>query len=100
MLFCFYNLDRSGTDIRARLLGEHKSYLARFSGQMAFAGPLLGEDGETPVGSLLVMAFDERSSAEAFIASEPYNRAGLYQSVSIRPFENRWPQKAGFPENR
>ncbi|MDO4683358.1 MAG: YciI family protein [Lautropia sp.] len=100
MLFSFYNIDHPGTDIRARLLSEHKAYLARFADQMAFAGPLLAEDGKTPVGSLLVMDFDDRPAAEAFMASEPYGQSGLYQSVSIRAFENRWPQKAGFPETR
>lgn len=100
MLFSFYNIDHPGTAIRTRLLTEHKAYLARFADQMAFAGPLFEEDGKTPVGSLLVMDFDDRSSADAFIAAEPYNQAGLYQRICIRPFENRWPQKVGFPETR
>lgn len=97
MLYSLYNIDRSGTDLRSARRPEHRAYLARFAERIAFAGPLLGADGSTPVGSLLVMDFDSQDAVDAFLADEPYAVAGLYASISVRPFLNLWPQKAGFP---
>jgi uncharacterized protein YciI len=97
MLYSLYNIDNAGTDIRATHRPEHRAYLARYAERIAFAGPLLGADGTTPAGSLLVMEFASPDEVEAFLADEPYAVAGLYASISVRPFVNLWPQKAGFP---
>lgn len=35
-------------------------------------------------------------AAQAWLAGEPFTRAGLYASTSIHAFVNLWPQKAGF----
>lgn len=98
MLFCFYNLDKPGTDLRATLRPAHRNYLAKFADRFAFAGPLMASDGTTPVGSLLVLDFDSLDDAMAFIKNEPYTAAGLYESVEVRPFANLWEQRAGFPQ--
>ena len=49
------------------------------------------------VGSLLVMDFPDREAARAWLAAEPFTRAGLYASTSLLAFNNLWPQKTGFP---
>jgi uncharacterized protein YciI len=100
VLYSFYNIDVPDTDVRVTLRPEHRAYLAKFAGRFAFAGPLLAQDGVTPVGSLLVLDFETIEEARAFIEAEPYAAAGLYASVSIRPFLNLWPQCKGFPEPR
>ena len=98
MLFSFYNLDHPGTaQRRSELLSAHRSYLARFAAQMAFVGPLFAEDHETISGSLLVLDFPSMKEARDFIEAEPYTKAGLYVSVQIREFRNRWKQMTGFP---
>lgn len=100
MLYTFYNIDSPGTDLRETLRPAHREYLAKFADRFAFAGPLLGGDGVTPVGSLLVLDFGSSEEAEAFIQAEPYTAAGLYSSMSIRPFQNLWEQRKGFPVPR
>jgi len=97
MLYSLYNIDNAGTDIRSVRRPEHRAYLARYAEQIAFAGPLLAADDVTPTGSLLVMEFASRDAVDEFIANEPYAVAGLYASISVRPFTNLWPQKVGFP---
>jgi uncharacterized protein YciI len=98
MLFSFYNLDNVGTaGRRSELLSAHRAYLSRFAANMAFAGPLLAEDHETIAGSLLVLEFPSLKAAQDFIEAEPYTRAGIYASVQIREFRNRWEQRVGFP---
>jgi uncharacterized protein len=101
MLFSFYNLDNAGTaEGRNRLLADHRAYLSRFAANMAFAGPLFADDHETVVGSLLVLDFPSLEAARDFIEAEPYTKAGIYASVQIREFHNRWKQMVGFPPSR
>ena len=58
---------------------------------MLLAGPLLSDDGERPLGSLLIMEFDDRSQVQAFAEGDPYAKAGLFESVTIRPFRKVLP---------
>ncbi|MFO1328833.1 MAG: YciI family protein [Rubrivivax sp.] len=98
MLFLFRLLDRAdGAALRQRVRPEHKAYLAQVADRIAFAGPLTRDDGVTMIGSVLAIDFDSRGAAEAWLAAEPFTRAGLYASVEIHAFVNLWPQKAGFP---
>jgi uncharacterized protein YciI len=98
MIFVFHLIDRPGTaELRQRVRPEHKACLAAVAERIAFAGPLTEDDGVTMVGSLLAIEFDDRETAERWLAAEPFTRAGLYRSVSVLPFTNLWPQKAGFP---
>ncbi len=43
------------------------------------------------MGSLLIMAFDDQGQARAFAEGDPYARAGLFESVTIRPFRKVLP---------
>lgn len=98
MIFVFHLIDRADSgDLRQRVRPEHKAYLAAVADRIAFAGPLTKDDGQTMLGSLLVIDFDDRAAAERWMADEPFTKAGLYESVSVLPFINLWPQKAGFP---
>lgn len=98
MLFVFHLLDKPGTgELRARVRPEHKLYLGAKAASIAFAGPLLGDDGTTMVGSLLVIDFASRAQAQAWLEAEPFTRAGVYEQSSVHAFTNLWPQKAGFP---
>ena len=82
--------------LRERVRPQHKAYLAGVSERIAFAGPLTRDDGVTMIGSLLAIDFDSRDAAHAWLADEPFTRAGLYAGVEIDAFVNLWPQRAGF----
>lgn len=98
MIFLFHLLDKPAAgDLRQRVRPEHKAYLGEMASRIAFAGPLVADDGVTMAGSLLAIDFDSRDAAQAWLAAEPFTRAGLYASTSVYPFINLWPQKAGFP---
>jgi len=98
MLFVFHLLDKpAAADLRTSVRPEHKAYLAAAAERIAFAGPLLSDDGSAMVGSLLVLDFPDREAARAWLAAEPFTRAGLYASTSLLAFNNLWPQKTGFP---
>jgi uncharacterized protein len=98
MLYTFHLLDKPDAQAqRSEIRPRHKAYLATKADQIAFAGPLVSDDGKTMVGSLLVIEFASREEAQRWLADEPFTRAGVYASTAIHAFENLWPQKVGFP---
>lgn len=98
MIYTFILIDKPGAaDLRAARRPEHKAYLGRMADRIAFAGPFLGADGQTMIGSLLAIDFPSHEAASAWLDEEPFTLAGLYASRTILAFQNLWPQKAGFP---
>ena len=98
MVFVFRLLDKpDSAALRQRVRPEHKAYLAAVAERIAFAGPLTHDDGVTMIGSLLAIEFASRADADAWLADEPFTRAGLYAGVEVHAFVNLWPQRAGFP---
>jgi len=98
VIFVFHLIDRADAgDLRQRVRPEHKAYLAAVAERIAFAGPLTEDDGQTMIGSLMAIAFEDRAAAMRWMAEEPFTKAGLYQTVSVLPFTNLWPQRVGFP---
>jgi uncharacterized protein len=98
MIYIFHLLDKpAGLELRQRKRPEHKAYLGAVSERIAFAGPLLSDDGLTMIGSVLAIDFESREAALQWQAHEPFTKAGLYASVQVHAFQNLWPQKVGFP---
>lgn len=59
------------------------------------AGPVLGADGTTVIGSLFVLEVEDFAAAESFHQADPYTKAGLWQSVAIHPFRWLLPENKG-----
>jgi uncharacterized protein YciI len=98
MLYAITLIDKPGAlALRQQMRPEHKAYLGTVADAIAFAGPLMADDGATMVGSLLVIDFPSRQAAQAWLAAEPFTKAGVYAATSVYAFQNLWPQKAGFP---
>jgi uncharacterized protein YciI len=98
MIYTFVLIDKpDAAALRQRVRPEHKAYLAAAAERIAFAGPLVADDGTTMIGSLLAIDFDSRDAAHDWLAKEPFFCAGLYASTTVHAFSNLWPQKAGFP---
>lgn len=60
-------------------------------GRLKIAGPLPRFDGVPPAeggvsGSLIVAAFDDLSTAQAWAAADPYALAGVYARIDVHPF--------------
>jgi uncharacterized protein YciI len=86
MLFAITNLDKADSfALRAATRETHLGYLDSIVGQLLLAGPILNAEGQS-VGSLLVVEAENHEAAEAFAAADPYAKAGLFESVTIRPY--------------
>jgi len=93
MLFALICTDKpDGLSIRRDNRPAHLSYLSGFADQIAFAGPLLGED-DRPEGSLIIIEVPDRHAAEAFAAGDPYARAGLFSRVVIQHTKQVFPAR-------
>jgi uncharacterized protein YciI len=86
MLFAITNLDKADSfALRAATRETHLGYLDSIVAQMILAGPVLNAEGQS-IGSLLIVDAENQAAAEAFAAADPYAKAGLFESVTIRPY--------------
>ncbi|GGM55679.1 YciI family protein [Dactylosporangium sucinum] len=89
MEFFCYHRDRPGSlELRGELLEAHWSYMDRFADGMIARGPTLGDDGETPTGSVHVVDLPDAAAARAFAFDEPGYQAGVYRDVLLRRWRN------------
>lgn len=89
MLFVLYCLDRpDSADLRLANREAHLAYVRASGTRVRMGGPLLAADGETMIGSLIVLEAEDLDAAETWSAGDPYRKAGLFERVSVHPF--RW----------
>ena len=67
----------------AQVRPAHLEYLKGEAARIKVGGPLLN-DNEQPIGSLLIIAADDRNAAEAFADADPYRKEGVFERVEIR----------------
>ena len=71
-------------DLRMSVRPDHLAY-AKEKGITVLGGPLLSEcDDPKPRGSMIIVEVNSREEAEEFAANDPYNKAGLFEKVTIR----------------
>ncbi|MET0541260.1 MAG: YciI family protein, partial [Variovorax sp.] len=65
MIFVFHLIDSPDSAApRAEFMAQHKAYIAAVADRIAFAGPLVGDDGKATAGSLLAIDFADRAAAD------------------------------------
>jgi uncharacterized protein YciI len=78
-------LDRpNALEVRKANREAHLAHV-RASGIVEQAGPFLNAAGEM-IGSLLILKVPDMAAAEAFAADDPYAKADLFESVTLRPW--------------
>jgi uncharacterized protein len=88
MLFALICKDKAGAlDTRLSVRPDHVTYLdgLNAAGQLKLAGPFLDDDGK-PCGSLLILEADDLAGAQALAAGDPYAKAGIFETVELRPW--------------
>ena len=76
----------NGLDVRLANRDKHLAYIGELGGKISLAGPMLSDDGESMVGSVLIIEADSAEEIQAIAAADPYALAGLFEKVTIRPF--------------
>ena len=93
MLFAIHAVDRAGAlDTRLAHHPAHKAFLSDtspFGVSIVMSGPLVSDDGATMIGSLLIVEAPDRAAVERFNAADPFNKAGIWERVTITGFLRR-----------
>jgi uncharacterized protein YciI len=85
-LYAMICIDHKGSlELRQKVREDHLAYLRAPDSPVRLAGAVLDENGQ-PDGSLVIIECDSQVAAETFANSDPYAKAGLFSSVSIKPW--------------
>lgn len=85
----------NSAELRARARDTHIEYLTANVHKLLAAGALINDDGSGGHGGILIVDTDDRKDAEAFIAADPFAKAGLFEKVTV----TRW-RKAYFNKQK
>ncbi|XUW90591.1 YciI family protein [Burkholderia sp. M6-3] len=90
MHYTVYCLDHDGmVERRLSHYDAHKAYLATAPVKIVMSGPLLAADEATMIGSFFLYEADDIGQVVRFNTNDPFNEAGIWKSVDIRPFLKR-----------
>jgi uncharacterized protein len=87
MNFVVYCLDHHGMEERrSEHRDAHRAHLQNTSIRRLIAGPLTEPDGTTICGNFSVYEGDDIEALREYVLRDPYNEAGIWKTVEIRPF--------------
>ena len=93
MHFAITNHDKPDSlALRMSTREVHLNYLRGVGDALLVAGPILSDDGETPIGSVLIVEAESLEAAKAFAAGDPYAEAGLFESSTVVPWRKVFPE--------
>lgn len=73
-------------ELRMSTREAHLAYIGEKGSMIKLAGPMIGDDGESMIGSVFILEAESRSEVEAMNANDPYTKAGLFAQVTIKAF--------------
>jgi uncharacterized protein YciI len=73
-------------EIRARVGKDHSAYLTNSRFPVLMAGPLIGDDGNGSVGSLLLIEAESREDAKSMVDGDPFAVNGVWGTIDIQPY--------------
>jgi len=82
--------------LKARPMHLERLHALRDQGRLVLAGPHPSIDSPQPgsagfTGSLIVAEFDSLDDAQSWAESDPYMDAGVYERVTVKPFNKVLP---------
>jgi uncharacterized protein YciI len=93
--WAIYGWDKDGAaEARRALLAEQQRYVKDFGERVIGYGHFVSDDGRDTLGTSFFMQLDDRAAADAFIANEPLNKAGLYRRVELHRWSNSFGKRA------
>ncbi len=100
MLYAIISEDvRNSLELRKKARPAHLQRLQELQdeGRLLLAGPHPAADCDDPgpagfSGSLVVAEFADLEAAQKWAADDPYQHAGVYARVTVKPFKKVFPQ--------
>jgi uncharacterized protein YciI len=100
MLYSIASIDvENSLPLRKKARPDHLARLQALQneGRLVLAGPHPAVDSNEPgeagfTGSLVVAEFDSLETARLWADADPYVAAGVYASVTVKPFKQVYPK--------
>ena len=93
MLFVVHAIDKPNImPTRAKHYRAHRIHLDesdKYNVDVATAGTLVADDGETPCGSIFVIDAKDRATVDGFTRSDPYHTNGVWARVDIHIYNKK-----------
>lgn len=93
MLFAIHAIDApEAPAIREKIYAQHAAHLKAqgdFGVTLVMGGPLIKDDGNGSVGSLMLVEAPDRATVETFNSADPFAKNGVWAKVQITRFEKR-----------
>ncbi len=87
MLFIATCVDKpQSVDKRMENRPAHLAYLTGLGARVKIGGALLASDHKTPIGSVIIFEGESEDEILGILAEDPYALAGLFESVSVKPW--------------
>lgn len=93
-LYIIYATDKAGS-LQTRLdhYAAHRAYVEAQDElkqvAVVFSGPLQTDDGGTMIGSMIMLDAPNRDNVMAFVAENPFYKAGIWETVNVTRFHCR-----------
>ena len=82
------------THVRAAHIAAQKDYARALGERLVGYGHIVSEDASAVLATTWFAQLDDRAAAEAFVADDPLNRAGIYEKTDIRRWSNSFLKRA------
>src|SRR4029077_9194230 len=93
--WAIYCWDKPGTaETRRGLVQDQNSYVKNFGDRVIGYGHFVSDDGRDTLGTSFFMQLDDLAAADAFVAGEPMNKAGVFERVEIHRWSNSFQKRA------
>ena len=89
-VICFDRPDSAA--LRNAHRAAHVEFLDANAARIVYGGPLKNSPDGPSTGALIVFDCASRQEAEAIAAADPFNRGGVYASVSVCAFKQVFPR--------
>ena len=91
-MFVVHCKDKPGAmQIRLDNRAAHLAFLQSYPANVVMAGPVLTDDRQAMIGSVLIVDFADRAALDAFLDNDPYGKAGLFDSITVLPWKKALP---------
>jgi uncharacterized protein YciI len=81
-------------EVRAAKLAAQKEYAKALGERLIGYGHIVSDDASAALATTWFVQADDRAAAQAFVANDPLNRAGVYERVDIRRWSNSFLKRA------
>jgi len=83
-----------GIALRKKFHEPHVAHVTALheQGRIVLAGPIKSDDGATSIGAVIAFTADSLKDARAIVAADAYVAAGVFQTLTVQPFRQVFPE--------